>query len=309
MPIKPELPGSFPLACSESQARSQTQQILDWIDEINNTGFTVSADSGSSKIEIGDTLAIRSKQLDATSGIVTEIVDTDQCNIQHANTSALSGAQSGGNFINSVTVDTYGHVTAVGTGSWSFTLASDAGSCGTIVQSDTMTIVGGTEIDTTCGTDSVTVNHSDTSDLSGQYGLGDSIVIGSVTVDSLGHMTAVTTKDLGDGSSSTVIYWNMQGDTGTNQKVSNKQTADWEGGTAIKTVAKATRTLEISFDPSKITGHHATGFRVLCLEGNTLLWKTVEEMLKKLGGWTADDDESIGHDDGGDPAWQEDETC
>ena len=251
MPIKPNLPGSFPLACSESQARSQTQQILDWIDEINNTGFTVSADSGSSKIEIGDTLAIRSKQLDATSGIVTEIVDTDQCNIQHANTSALSGTLSGGDFISAIVVDTYGHVTSVGTGSWSFTLASDAGSCGTIVQSDTMTIVGGTEIDTTCGTDSVTVNHSDTSPLSGLLGsLSDINVISSLTVDSLGHVTAFSTADLGDESSEDpVIYWYMEGDTGTNQKVSNKQTADWEGGTAIKTVAKAARTLEISFDP------------------------------------------------------------
>lgn len=58
-----------------------------------------------------------------------------------------------------------------------------------------------------------------------------------------------------------------------------------------------------------ITGFTSSADEVLVHIGdNYPQWVTPAEFLKLLPGWDANADQSIGHDDGGDPEWQDDDT-
>jgi hypothetical protein len=137
--------------------------------------------------------------------------------IAHADTSTLTGAQ-GTAGIAAITVDGYGHVTAVTTATYltsqtntfgTFAIGADAGyTWGTAntntnqaadSTSDTLTIVRGLTgttagidlfTNTVAGTDAIKIAHADTSTLSGAQG---SAGIAAITVDEMGHVTAVTT--------------------------------------------------------------------------------------------------------------------
>ena len=76
------------------------------------TTFTLAGDSGTGQtIEHGDTLTI-----EGGNAIVTEASATDTVVVNHADTSSqASSNNSGRTYIQDITLDTYGHVTAIGT--------------------------------------------------------------------------------------------------------------------------------------------------------------------------------------------------
>ena len=110
--------------------------------------------------------------------------------VKHADTSALEGATTGSK-ITSVTVDKFGHVTAIGTG-------TDENSAHSHDVGAGLTITGGGGISGT-----VTYAHADTSTLEGTYGPTSDVTqsarqdaeiqVPKITVDGMGHVTNVET--------------------------------------------------------------------------------------------------------------------
>jgi len=59
-------------------------------------------------------------------------------------------------------------------------------------------------------------------------------------------------------------------------------------------------------------GFTSASFRVLVADGNTesdIKWVSVESVLQELAGWTAGNNQSIGHDASDTPEWQDDGSC
>ena len=143
------------------------------------------------------------------------VAGTDAVKVQHADTSTLSGAY-GTNGISSITVDGMGHVTAVSTATYLTTQSNDFGiisidntdteytwvvTDGTTTTADTtadtLKVVAaktgstnGIQVKIDATNDALGIAHADTSSLSGvQGGSG----VASITVDEMGHVTAVST--------------------------------------------------------------------------------------------------------------------
>ena len=110
--------------------------------------------------------------------------------VKHADTSTLEGATTGSK-ITSVTVDKFGHVTAIGTG-------TDENSAHSHDAGTGLTVTGGGGISGT-----VTYAHADTSTLEGTYGPTSDVTqsarqdaeiqVPKITVDGMGHVTNVET--------------------------------------------------------------------------------------------------------------------
>lgn len=78
-------------------------------------------------------------------------------------------------------------------------VASDSGTAVADNNNDTLTIAGGSQIDTSVSGDTLTVSHGNTSGLSGTYGsTANNTKIDQITVDANGHITAITTGATGD---------------------------------------------------------------------------------------------------------------
>ena len=143
-----------------------------------------------------------------------------------------------------MTTDATGHVTAINVetvtiGSFdnyvSWTLAGDSGSSQTISSGNTATIAGGTGLSSVAGsTDTVTINLDDTSVTAGSY------TSANITVNAQGQITARS-----DGGAGTMTSWTL-GSSGTNQTISDGNTATFAQGNGITTVGSATDTLTIT---------------------------------------------------------------
>lgn len=209
-------------------------------------GTTTTADTAA------DTLTIVASKTGATYGIQVRIDSpNDAIGIAHADTSSLSGAQ-GGTGIASITVDEMGHITAITTATYISTESSGFGTVaigadsgytwGTSnqvsdVAGDTITLVYGTGISlsssTVAATDAVRISHSDTSALSGAYGTSG---ISSITVDGLGHVTAISTATYLTSSTQSLDFGifaigSDSGYTWGTVNVNTNQTADSNGDT------------------------------------------------------------------------------
>ena len=124
--------------------------------DFDNWRLAASGVSSSESITSGETVTFALTPVDGLNGLtVTRSGST--INYGHANTSTLSGNQgtaSGGNVIQTVTVDTYGHVTGVGTAdldnrfmrSWTF-MEGNGSETGTISQGQTLHFEQGTGIE------------------------------------------------------------------------------------------------------------------------------------------------------------------
>jgi len=86
-----------------------------------------------------------------------------------------------------------------------FTLEGDSGSSQTIAHGNTMVIAGGNAISTVVGaTDTVTINHDDTSSQASVNNSGTTF-IQDITLDTYGHVTGITSATAGDGDITAVV--------------------------------------------------------------------------------------------------------
>mgnify|MGYP003135019969 CR=1 FL=1 len=172
----------------------------------------------------------------------------------------------------SITVDQQGRLTAASSGAApgtmsSWTLSGDSGSSQTISDGNTVDIAGGTYISTAASaTDTLTVNHDTTSrsdttsSASPGYG-GTFDVIGSVTTNSTGHVTAVDVETITMPSAESYT-WTLTADSGSNQTINSGNTVDIAGGTGLSSVVGATDTVTINLDDTSVTAGSYTSANI-----------------------------------------------
>ena len=114
-----------------------------------------------------------------------------------------------------------------------------AGSGGTAtadINSDTINFPNGSQINTVRSGDTITINHANTSTLSpltyGQAGTEDGTYVKSVTIDSNGHMTGVTT-DVFDNRYDNYGSWSATDGDGTSYTLTSGDTLTFAEGTGI----------------------------------------------------------------------------
>ena len=142
--------------------------------------------------------------------VTVAYTDANTITIDHNDTSTLLGAQ-GSAGIAAITVDTYGHVTAVTTATYLTTQSSDfgtitvtdtdtgytwatTGSAVADTTADTITFVdgGGIDIDVDTASDAIRIQHTDTSTVSNLSATSRTYV-SALTFDTYGHVTAYST--------------------------------------------------------------------------------------------------------------------
>lgn len=212
------------------------------------SGWTLAGDSGSSQsIASGNTATFAGGTKISTVASATDTLTINHDSTSRSDTTSTDTLGSGGSFtkVDSVTTDATGHVTAINVetvtigsfdnyGSW--TLAGDSGSSQTISSGNTATIAGGTGLSSVAGsTDTVTINLDDTSVTAGSY------TSANITVNAQGQITAAS-----DGGAGTMTSWTLAGSSGTNQTITNGNTATFAQGNGITTVGSATDTLTIT---------------------------------------------------------------
>jgi hypothetical protein len=126
--------------------------------------------------------------------------------IGHTDTSSASSVTaSGRTYITGVTLDTYGHVTALATGTetvedtnTTYGISGETGTgganlrlTGSDASTDNVLFANGTDITVTrTDANTITISHNDTSSITGQQGTAG---VSSITIDGNGHVTAVGT--------------------------------------------------------------------------------------------------------------------
>ena len=111
------------------------------------------------------------------------------------------------------------------------------------LDSEKLTIAGGTGLSTVGSGNSLTVNLDDTAVTAAAYGSSTAIPV--ITVDAQGRITAASTAAISTS-------WTLTGDSGS-QLVNGGDTVDIAGGTGITTAASATDTLTVNLDDTAVT--------------------------------------------------------
>jgi hypothetical protein len=117
------------------------------------------------------------------------------------------------------------------------------------LDSETLTIAGGTGLSSVGSGNGVTINLDNTAVTAGNYGTTTAIPV--ITVDAQGRITAATTAAISTS-------WTLTGDSGS-QVIAGGDTVDIAGGSNITTAASATDTLTVNLDTT-LTGMTAGTF-------------------------------------------------
>ncbi len=133
----------------------------------------------------------------------------------------------------------------------SWELGATTGTSASINNKDTVDIVGGTglssSISTTGTASTVTLDLDNTAVTAGSYSLA------SITVDAQGRITAASA-----GSAGSMSSFDVAGDSGTTQTITNGNTLTFVGGEGIDTSAAATDKLNIVLDLTELPARTAT---------------------------------------------------
>ena len=134
-------------------------------------------------------------------------------------------------------------------------VASDSGTAVADNNNDTLTITGGTFIDTSVSGDTLTINHSDTSSQASVNNSGNTF-IQDITLDTHGHITG-----LASGSVNPYDGWNLTVGGTARGIISENEVVSFTGGTAID-VAYSSTDNNITFnhaDTSSVANINASG--------------------------------------------------
>jgi len=144
--------------------------------------------------DIGDK-ADKTININAGSGLTGGGDLSSSRTISHADTSSVSDVSPSSNtFVDAITFDTFGHVQSVSTS----TAAPPNDATITIAAGASLSGGGNFTVDQSTN-NTITIDHGDTSTLSGTYGsTSNNTKINEITVDSNGHVTNVTTGVTGD---------------------------------------------------------------------------------------------------------------
>jgi len=166
--------------------------------------------------------------------------------VTHEDTSSQASVNnSGRTYIQDVTLDSRGHVTGLtsatetvtNTDTTNFNIQANSGPQTNISAGEEINFINGTATTAVVVSQTnptVTFNHNDTSTLSGIYGsTADGTKIDQITVDSLGHVTAISTGATGVGSMSS---FNVQANGGTQVAVTNAEEVNFINGNATTAV-------------------------------------------------------------------------
>ena len=127
------------------------------------------------------------------------------------------------------------------------------------LDSETLTLAGGTGISSVGSGNTMTFNLDNTAVSAGSY--GNATAIPNITIDAQGRITSASTSAISTS-------FTLTGDSGSNQTVSGGDTLDIAGGTNISTVVGATDTLTVNLDAT-LSGMTAGTFSG-SLQGGTL---------------------------------------
>lgn len=199
-----------------------------------STTLSLSGDSGTDNVSLlSDTLTI-------SGGVgLSSAVTNNTVTINLDNTAVTAGNYGSATAVPVITIDAQGRITSATTASVSSSLSisADSGDPDTVaLLSGTLTISGGTGLNTTVSNDNITVNLDNTAVTAGSYGSATAIPV--ITVDQQGRITSASTASVSSDLS-------VAGDTGTDTVTVGTDTISVVGGTGI-TTAVTNNTITIS---------------------------------------------------------------